>query len=286
MGGFTKRRLHMRFPGFKQKVLTLSYDDGVVFDRRLIEIMQENGLKGTFNISSGLFDEKTYAPKSNRLSKEEAFELYADSGMEVAVHGYVHGFLNDMEPALATNEVLKDRIELENLFHRQIRGMAYAYGKYTDETLQILKNCGIKYARATGVTRNFGFPENWLVLQPTCHHNDEKLFELLDEFLAPEEERYISRIPRMFYLYGHSYEFNNDNNWELIEEFAKRAGNRDDVWYATNMEIYEYVKAFDSLEFSLDGKIVYNPSGLDVYLDYYGKNVIHAGETLDFTGKE
>ena len=45
--------IFMRFPGGKSKALTLSYDDGVRQDRRLIEIMKKNGLKGTFNISSG-----------------------------------------------------------------------------------------------------------------------------------------------------------------------------------------------------------------------------------------
>ncbi len=102
--GFMKRRRHLRFPGFK-KALTLSYDDGVIQYKRLIKIMKEHGLKGTFNISSGLFEERIIAPKSNRMLKEEAVELYANSGMEIAVHGYKHGFLNDMEPAIATNEV-------------------------------------------------------------------------------------------------------------------------------------------------------------------------------------
>ena len=40
-----KRRRHMRFPGFKLRALTFSYDDGVKQDRRLIEIMKKNGKK-------------------------------------------------------------------------------------------------------------------------------------------------------------------------------------------------------------------------------------------------
>ena len=49
---------YVRFPGFKQKALTLSYDDGIRQDKRLIAIMQKYGLKGTFNINSGCFAEK------------------------------------------------------------------------------------------------------------------------------------------------------------------------------------------------------------------------------------
>ena len=39
------------FPGGRTKALTFSYDDGVIADRRLIEIFRENGLKGTFNLN-------------------------------------------------------------------------------------------------------------------------------------------------------------------------------------------------------------------------------------------
>lgn len=69
----------------------------------------------------------------------------------------------------------------------------------------------------------------------------------------------------MFYLWGHAYEFNNNDNWQVIEEFAKYMGGREDVWYATNGEIYDYAKAFESLQFSVDGKYVYNPSAQEVF---------------------
>ena len=42
---------YMLFPDAKQKALTLSYDDGVVQDIRLMEILNKNGIKATFNIN-------------------------------------------------------------------------------------------------------------------------------------------------------------------------------------------------------------------------------------------
>ena len=88
--------------------------------------------------------------------------------------------------------------------------------------------------------------------------------------------------PKLFYLWGHSYEFNDKDNWEIIEDFAKRIGNREDVWYATNIEVYEYVKAYDALVYSADCKRVKNPSALDVWISYYGVEVyVPAGKEVN-----
>ena len=85
----------------------------------------------------------------------------------------------------------------------------------------------------------------------------------------------------LFYLWGHSYEFNDNDNWNVIEEFAEYIGNREEIWYATNGEIYDYVQAFNSLQFSANGAIIRNPSATDVYMCYRGKNVlVPAGKTV------
>ena len=44
----------LRFPDFKRKAVTFSYDDNTQWDKCLIEIMVKHGLKGTFNVNSGL----------------------------------------------------------------------------------------------------------------------------------------------------------------------------------------------------------------------------------------
>ena len=54
--------IFIRFPNGLGKALTLSYDDGVYEDIRLVEIMQKHGLRGTFNINGELFAEKEYIP--------------------------------------------------------------------------------------------------------------------------------------------------------------------------------------------------------------------------------
>ena len=92
---------------------------------------------------------------------------------------------------------------------------------------------------------------------------------------------YAQQEKILFYLWGHSYEFDNDGNWQLIEDFCAFIGGREDVWYATNGEIYEYVQAYNSLQYSADGHLVKNPTSVDVYIHYFGKPyIIPAGKTV------
>ncbi|MBQ8186427.1 MAG: polysaccharide deacetylase family protein [Clostridia bacterium] len=271
--------VYLRYPGFRSKALTLSYDDGVKWDRDLIEIMSRYGLKGTFNINSGLFGKN---PGERRMTAEEILALYEPSGNEVAVHGVKHLSLTEVNSAIATDDVLTDRKNLEAMLSHPVRGMAYANGRYDDAVVEILRTCGIVYSRTTVSTERFDIPNDWLRLPATCHHNNPRLMELLDTFLADNQSGYFwSRVPKLFYLWGHSYEFNDNGNWHVIEEFAKAAGNRDDVWYATNMEIYDYVKAYDSLIWSVSGDIVQNPTIHEIWLNYQGKEfTVPAGATV------
>ncbi len=274
----------LRFPGGKSRALTLSYDDGVDTDIRLLEIMQKNGIKGTFNINSGLYPaaDKVWPPEvyARRLPLERSKEVYASPNAEVAVHGVKHAFLKYCPPQIQINEVLEDRRNLEKHYGGIIRGMAYAYGAYNAETLNTLKNCGIAYARTTNSTFNFELPTNWLEWHPTCHHLHDQFPALVDQFLTDAPRP----MPRLFYLWGHAHEFERDNNWELIEENLEKLGGHQDVWYATNIEIYDYITAFRSLKYSVESDVVYNPSAIDVWMwSRHDKKLWHipAGQTVE-----
>jgi hypothetical protein len=264
--------LLFRYPGFKSKAVTLSYDDGVFQDRRFIEIMSKHGIKGTFNINSGCFGKN---PGDRRLTVEEARELYIGSGNEVAVHGEKHLSLGIIDSAEAVIDVIRDREQLEDIFGTVIKGMAYANGSYNDKVVSILENCGIEYARTTVSTEKTLMPTDWLRLPATCHHNNPKLMEMAQAFLEPPKSPYFwAKQPRLFYLWGHSYEFDNNDNWNVIEDFCRFVGGRDDVYYATNGEIYENYKAFNSLRISANGKIIHNPTAYDVYACHMGADVL------------
>lgn len=273
--------MYMKLKDGKSKVLTLSYDDGVVQDIRLIGIMDKYGLKGTFNINSGLYlpEDAVRQKYYGRMKLSEAQELYINSGHEIAVHGFNHPFLERLKWDEATYEVLEDRRCIEKDYGVIARGMAYPFATYNDDVVEILKRCGICYSRTAKSTEGFRFPENWLTLHPTCHHKNPKLMELAKHF-AEDRSRYISDN-WMFYLWGHSYEFDNDNNWNVIEEFAEYIGGRDEIWYATNIEIYDYIKAYESLQTSVDKSIIHNPTATDVWFVQDDETYcVRAGQTL------
>lgn len=257
------KTIYMRFPGGRSKALTLSYDDGVRQDRRLLEIMKHYGLKGTFNINSEDYAAEDCAVGS-KMSRSEAIELYRNSGMEIAVHSLHHPFLEQLPENLCAYEVLQDRKNLEADFGGFVRGMAYPFGTTSDSVVATLKQCGIVYARTVVSTEGFAIPTDWLRLPATCHHSNPRLMELAQNFA----ENAFARGPGLFYLWGHSYEFDYNkpyNNWGVIEEFAEYIGNRNDIWYATNIEIYDYIAAYKQLIFSMDYSRVYNPTCMALY---------------------
>lgn len=255
----------LRFPDWKDKAMTLSYDDCVVYDEQLISIMQRYGLKGTFNINAGLKND-------NRMAEEKAVELYKNTGMEIAMHGFNHLMVTACMNSDIIHEFYQDKTELEDKFGNIIRGGAYAYGVCNEASIQVIKALGLSYFRTIYSTYKFDIPNNWLQLNPTCHHK-ENIMELFDEFVAEKPDKIYYKDAKLFYMWGHSYEF-NDNNWDVIEKFGEKVAERKDIWHATNIEIYDYVKAYENLIFSVKGDKVLNNSIHDVYFWVDGQNVL------------
>ncbi len=273
----------MRFPGGLPKALTLSYDDGVEQDEKLIAIVEKYGLKGTFNINSGCFPPEgtTYAPGTihRRMPLNRLKEVYAKSSWEIAAHAYTHASLVGLPANIAAEEVLRDRKELEDIFGTVIRGFAYPYGAFDDQSVEILRSCGICYARTVQSTRDFHLPKDWLRLQATCHHNDPELMNLADKFVKARNWW----DPMLFYLWGHSYEFEANDNWDVIERFAQAVSGKEDIWYAANIEIYDYCRAFSQLVFNTAMTLCVNPTARDLWFAYGEKEVhVPAGSTVSF----
>ncbi|MCU6746136.1 polysaccharide deacetylase family protein [Faecalicatena acetigenes] len=258
------------FPKGKRKAFTLSYDDGIQQDRKLVTLLDTYHIKATFNLNPGLFGQRGTVAAGKKevphikLGGEDARQVYKNH--EIAAHGQYHVCMTGMDPARAAAEALDSRRSLEELLQKPVTGYAYAFGAHDDTTRRALQVSGIRYARTITSTYSFAIPQDFLTWDPTCHHNDEKLFALADSFLS--DDLYFSLLTpaKLFYVWGHSYEFDQCENWEYMERFLEKMSGHADVWYATNGEIQEYVEAYRRLIFSADAQTVYNPSAVSVYI--------------------
>lgn len=261
------KNVYTCFPQGKHKVITLSYDDGQVEDRRLVGILNKHGIKGTFHLNSGLCGQE-------RIPQDEYATVY--KGHEVSCHTVLHPTISRSPIEQVALQVLQDRQALECQVGYPVRGMSYPNGSVTPEIASLLPSLGIEYSRVVGSTHSFAMPNDYLMWQSTCHHN-HKLLENSDAFLALNKQQYLY----MFYVWGHSYEFRIDNNWHLIEEFCEKVGGKSDIWYATNIEIVDYMNAAKRLKMSIDASCIYNPSACSVFVSIDNNHYeIKGGETL------
>ena len=226
----------------KMKAITFSFDDGVTQDIRLIEIMNKYGLKGTFNLNSDRFGRQGnfYVANNgvtvyrNIIEKELVPEIYR--GHEVAVHTLTHPLLPSLDEAEIIRQVEQDRLNLSELLGYEVVGMAYPGGGVNndDRVAEIIKNnTGVKYSRTTTSTGKFDPQDYLLRFNPTTSYgNFDRVRELADEFFALETD-----TPKIFYIWGHSYEMDEANKWDKLDELFGYLAGHDDVFYGTNKEV-------------------------------------------------
>ncbi len=252
--------LKILYPEGKSKALTFSYDDGQIHDKRLVELFNRYGLKGTFHLNSGRLGQKDF------LDAEEVAALYG--GHEVSCHGVKHLFLNQLAQPELVHELLEDRRALEQLSDGIVTGLSYAFGVYNNTVVDTAQMLGIEYARTIEDTGNFFVPNDFMRWHPTAHHQklieDEKLIEM---FLNPP---FFMR-PELLYIWGHSYEFEMRNNWDAMERLCQRLAGHDDIWYTTNIDYCRYRKAVSALVYDAELTRVYNPSAVKIWAEKDGE---------------
>lgn len=279
----------LRYPGGKTKAVTFSYDDGCRQDLRLARILCQYGIKGTFNINSSCLT----ARDNWHLDADEIQTNILDAGHEVAVHGKYHMAPGLARPTDAIRDVLDGRMELEQAFGRIIRGYAYPdtgilameNGASYENIRRNLQDLGIVYARTLGSDNNsFRLPSDWYAWMPTAHHANPNALSWAKEFVEVDvnAQYWANRYPRLYYLWGHSFEFGED--WGSLEALCKVLSGHDSIWYATNVEIYDYVQAWNHLVFSADGSLVHNPTRQTVWFHADGTDYcVQPGQTLAMT---
>ena len=226
----------------KMKALTFSYDDGVLQDRRLIEIFDKYGLKATFNLNSALLGKPGALLRDGvtvdhtKVAAEDVRAVYA--GHEVAAHTLTHPFLPRIADAdEIARQVEEDRLALSELVGYEVIGFAYPGGGVNHDRRVadiIRQRTGVRYGRTTDSTHAFAPQTDLFEFNPTVYHHVEmaEMFRLGEAFLQMKAD-----TPQIFYVWGHAYELDIRDEWGRFEEFCRMMAGAADIFYGTNREV-------------------------------------------------
>lgn len=152
-----------------KKYFTLSFDDGLEQDKRVIRLMRQYGLKGTFNLNAGLFGTRgevkglgTFSfqdcpegvkhkfpfsyVQHNRIPQDEVRQVY--EGMEIATHGFRHEPLGAVSEDEMRASVDADKAALEKIFGTTVVGHAYAQGSTSPGCPGVSEGAGVSICQS------------------------------------------------------------------------------------------------------------------------------------------
>ncbi len=199
------------------------WDDGVITDIRLTEMLRKYGAKATFNLNIGLhtpergqmiWNHDPARPGWNhkgfccgKVGLNELKDVYG--GFQVASHCWMHenaGFLPDDAFIKAAMEPRKF---LEDLFQQECRGFAWPCGRFTPETCRLMHEAGFAYGRTCMNTDDVTNCEDTMAMATNCHFQDNEFYRKYE----------AAKKTGVFYFWGHSYEtLNFDELWLQLED--------------------------------------------------------------------
>ncbi len=254
-----------QFPKGKRIAVTTSFDDGQIFDRRIVEAFNKWGMKGTFNLNSSKLSCKERKSDVHLEAKEVAglFE-----GHEVAVHTVTHPHLTKLGEAQIAEEVLGDRKALEDLVGYPVRGMAYPYGSYDQRVIDVIRQLGIVYSRTCE-----NDPRHFPAREPLAWASNGHMFHKDPCPMNEKFEKFYSNqhATGVFFIWGHSYEFDRGGCWDMLEKIFKPISGKPDVWYCTNIELFDYEEARRRLVIAANKLSVFNPCSTAVTINVDGE---------------
>ncbi|MBQ3090537.1 MAG: polysaccharide deacetylase family protein [Oscillospiraceae bacterium] len=239
------------WPGGKTRAFNLTYDDGVVQDIGMVELLNELGLKGTFNLNSQLMAEdfRWQHPCGMwvcRLGPEQAAALY--EGHEVACHTLTHPDFSALSREAMLWEMGEDKRRLEALFGREIRGFALPFHHWSNLARSCAIECGFSYARISEESGAYRPPEDYYSWKAGIFHLNEGLDDYVEGFLQCENEMALGQIV------GHSYDLDAIGDWETMAGHLRRISEDSDTVSMTNLELADYLRAMEQAVLS-DGRL-------------------------------
>lgn len=194
------------------KIVSLSFDDGTVYDLRFIELLNKYNLKATLNLNSELADFVWYYGEHpiERLDLEKHKSAY--DGHEVAAHSLTHPYFSSLTKEEAIRQVRDDVENLSRIFGYRVEGFAFPFHDQTEENITTIKeNVDLAYIRYSCLDHS-GQHEDAYHIHINAIYDDEDIYERLEEFKAEKNEK------SLFVIAGHAYEFEVKNDWGKIEK--------------------------------------------------------------------
>ena len=195
----------------KRRIFLLSFDDGTVWDRRFVELLNSYEMPCTFNLNSGLegfvweFEGKPVC----RQRLADAVQQYR--GHEVASHTLTHPWLNSLTPPQLRREVEEDAKTIKRLFGLQEIGFGVPFTACGEREINIIRKF-VRYIRLSEFAESFSLPKDEYHIPIHGLYNDADIREKIQAF--GESDLPVS----LFVMAGHSYEFEMLNHWGYIED--------------------------------------------------------------------
>ena len=150
--GWTTARIKDLAPLNKwpSKTIILTFDDGFEnnFDGAF-RPLQDRGMSATFYVVSGRIGGSStwlqHVENEKMLNRKQIRQMHM-AGMEIGSHTVHHPDLNRLEREDTLAEVKRSKIELENIVGERVVSFAYPYGRYSDTTLNAVKEAGYDFA--------------------------------------------------------------------------------------------------------------------------------------------
>ena len=198
-----------------RKIFLISFDDGTVWDRRFVELLNKYGIKATFNLNSGLEDfvwqyEDRFPVRRQILA--DTVELYR--GHEIASHSLHHHWLNTLTPPQLSREVGDDCAALKQLFGLQEIGFGVPFTACNEREVKIIRKF-VRYIRLSEFSDSFAPPADPYHIPIHALYNQPDVRERIAAFAE-------SDLPvALFVMAGHSYELEVLDHWGYMEELLQ-----------------------------------------------------------------
>ena len=197
------------------KYFLLSFDDGTIYDRRFVELLNRYRMKGTFNLNSGPEDfvwyyEDRFPVRRQILS--EVGDLYR--GHEIASHSLHHHWLNTLTPPQISREIGEDCERLKKYFGLEEIGFGVPFTACGEREIRIIRKL-TRYIRLSEFAESYELPQDPYHIPIHGLYNDADIREKIAAFAESDPE------DSLFVMAGHSYELEVLDHWDYIENLLQ-----------------------------------------------------------------